>query len=204
MASNYDKILRATIELMNEKGYHGTSVKMIADKVNVSKSTIFHHFKSKEGILLALFEEAVPAATNEAMLIANDKNLTGSEKLKKWIRHHLNEVATEGEILNVYLRESRFISDSSKAIYKESQRVYANLIVKIIEQIQKEDKRAFKDLDPKIVAHSILGMYNSAVIWFDNTGKISLDDLADMMYEIISGSFQKSKGTPRKKTKKAR
>ena len=88
MMSNYDKILQATIELMNEKGYHGTSVKMIADKVNVSKSTIFHHFKSKEGILLALFEEAVPAATHEAMLIANDKSLTGAEKLKKWIRHH--------------------------------------------------------------------------------------------------------------------
>lgn len=202
MASNYEKILQATIELMNEKGYHGTSVKMIADKVGVSKSTIFHHFKSKEGILLALFEEAVPAATNDAMLIANDKNLTGAEKLKKWIRHHLKEVATEGDVLNVYLRESRFVSDSSKAIYKESQRVYANLIVRIIKQIQKEDKKAFKNLDPKIVAHSILGMYNSAVIWFDKKGKVSLDDLANMMYDIISGSFQKPKTTRKKKTTK--
>jgi len=204
MTSNYDKILKATTELMNEKGYHGTSVKMIADKVNVSKSTIFHHFKSKEGILLAIFEEAVPAATNEAMLIANDKNLTGTEKLKKWVRQHLNEVATEGDVLNVYLRESRFISDSSKAIYKESQRVYANSVVKIIKQIQKEDKQAFKNLDAKIVAHSILGMYNSALIWLDKNGKISLDDLADMMYKIVSGSFQKPKTARKKKTKTAR
>ena len=202
MASNYDKILKATIDLMNEKGYHGTSVKMIADKVNISKSTIFHHFKSKEGLLLTLFEEAVPAATNDAMLIANDKNLTGAEKLKKWIHHHIEEVATEGDVLNVFLRESRFISDSNKAVYKESMRIYANLIVKIIKQIQKEDKQAFKDLDIKIVAHSILGMYNSAVIWFDKDGKISLDDLADMMFKIISGSFQKPKTAPKKKTTK--
>jgi AcrR family transcriptional regulator len=202
MASNYDKILKATVELMNANGYHGTSVKMIAEQVNISKSTIFHHFKSKEGILLALFEEAVPAATNEAMLIVNDKSLNGKEKLKKWLHFHLTQVATSGDILNVYLRESRFIGESSRAVYKESQRVYANLIVKIIRQVQKEDKQAFKNLDAKIVAHSILGMYNSAVIWFDPDGKISLEKLADMMYDIVSGSFQKPKTARKKKTAK--
>ena len=44
MEDNYHKILDATIGLMLERGYHGTSVQMIADKVHISKSTIFHYF----------------------------------------------------------------------------------------------------------------------------------------------------------------
>jgi len=73
------------------------------------------------------------------------------------------------------------------------------LIGKFIEQIQKEDKQTFKNLNPKIVAHSILEMYNSAVIGFDKGGKISLDELANMMYETIAGPFKKSKPRTRKK-----
>jgi len=54
MKKNYDKILNAAIELMGKHGYHGTSVQMIADKIGVTKSTVFHYFKNKEGILFAI------------------------------------------------------------------------------------------------------------------------------------------------------
>ncbi|MBW2217576.1 MAG: helix-turn-helix transcriptional regulator [Deltaproteobacteria bacterium] len=74
MENNYTRILNATIELMGERSFHGTSVQMIADKVNVTKSTIFHYFKNKEGILLALFEDFVPPAP-EAVLPSIDEPL---------------------------------------------------------------------------------------------------------------------------------
>jgi AcrR family transcriptional regulator len=198
MASNYDKILKATLELANEKSYHGTSIQMIADKINISKSTIFYHFKNKESIFLTLFEDAVLTGKNQARLILNDKNMTGKDKLKKWTHSYLDNIETAGDILKVYLRESRFISKESKVFFRENQRAYVNLIVKVIKQIQKEDEQAFKNLDPKTVAHSIIGMYNSVLNWFDYKDKTSTEELADMMCEMTSGSFQKSKTVPNK------
>ena len=59
MESIYRKLLDTTIKLMNEKGYHGISFQMIADKVGVSKSTLLYYFKNNEGILLATLEDVV-------------------------------------------------------------------------------------------------------------------------------------------------
>lgn len=189
MESSYRQILDTTIELMNKKGYHGTSIQMIADKVGASKSTIFYHFKNKEGILLAILEDFVPSATSKFMQIVKNQDLSGVEKLREFIKMHLDQVAKAGDVLNLYLRESRFISGNNSAIYKEAQRTYAHLLVDVIRQIQKEDKRAFRNLDPNIAAHSILGMCNSAVIWFKKTGDLDIQDLAKQMYEMLSGSF---------------
>ena len=45
-----------------------------------AKSTIFHYFKSKEGILLALFENLLPSATSKLLLIVKNKQLSATEK----------------------------------------------------------------------------------------------------------------------------
>ncbi len=140
MEDNYHKILTATMELMLERSYHGTSVQMIADKVHVSKSTIFHYFKTKEGILLALFEDFVPSATNKLLLIVKNNQLSGMEKLRKIIQLHLYQISTNGDVLRLYLRESRFISKNNKEICKDSQRTYADLIIDVIRQVQKENR----------------------------------------------------------------
>jgi len=85
MTDNYHKILDVTADLMSERGYHGASIQTIADRVHVTKSTIFHHFKSKEGILLAILEEVVPVSVEGIRTIANDEGMTGMEKLKAFI-----------------------------------------------------------------------------------------------------------------------
>lgn len=199
MESINDKIMNATLELVKEKSYHGTSINMIAEKINVSKSTIFYHFKSKENMLLKLLEETAINTRKQASSILNNENLTGKEKLKMWTYRYLNNLETVGDIIKVYLRESRFISNESKEVFKRRQRIYVNIVVKIIEQIQTEDKQAFRNLDPKFVARSIIGMYNSVTNWYDYKGKLSTEDIADMMYQIVSASFQQQKNAPKLK-----
>lgn len=57
-----DRILDATIFLFSEQGYEGTSVKQIAQAVNLTESAIYRHFKGKENLLaeiIALTERAV-------------------------------------------------------------------------------------------------------------------------------------------------
>jgi AcrR family transcriptional regulator len=42
-----DRILDAAIFLFSEQGYEGTSVKQIAQAVNLTESAIYRHFKGK-------------------------------------------------------------------------------------------------------------------------------------------------------------
>ena len=50
-----EKILSATLSLFSNKGYFNTSVRDIARESGVSIGSIYHHFKDKEGIASAMY-----------------------------------------------------------------------------------------------------------------------------------------------------
>ncbi|WP_449536660.1 TetR/AcrR family transcriptional regulator [Ferdinandcohnia sp. Marseille-Q9671] len=51
-----EKLLFAGLILFTEYGYQKTSVLEIVEMARVSKTTFYQHFKSKEDIMVALFE----------------------------------------------------------------------------------------------------------------------------------------------------
>src|SRR5579871_1033504 len=52
-------ILEAADDLMLERGYHDTSIDDIAARVGISKGTVYHHFTSKEDLVVALLERGM-------------------------------------------------------------------------------------------------------------------------------------------------
>jgi AcrR family transcriptional regulator len=48
------RIQQVAVELFTEHGYEGTSLREIAERLDVTKAALYYHFKSKEDILLAL------------------------------------------------------------------------------------------------------------------------------------------------------
>ncbi|ORB84023.1 TetR family transcriptional regulator [Mycobacterium kansasii] len=67
------RILDAALQLIAEHGVGGTSLQMIAGAIGVTKAAVYHQFKSKEQIVIALterelggLEEALEAAEAQA------------------------------------------------------------------------------------------------------------------------------------------
>ncbi|WP_029109935.1 TetR/AcrR family transcriptional regulator [Mycobacterium sp. URHD0025] len=50
------RILDAALELIADHGVSGTSLQMIADALGVTKAAVYHQFKTKEAIVIALTE----------------------------------------------------------------------------------------------------------------------------------------------------
>jgi AcrR family transcriptional regulator len=53
-ASTRERILDAALDLFIEKGYDGTSLREIAERLHFTKAALYYHFASKEDILMAL------------------------------------------------------------------------------------------------------------------------------------------------------
>jgi AcrR family transcriptional regulator len=53
-ASTREKILDVALDLFTDQGFDGTSMREIAERLHISKPAIYHHFASKEEILMAL------------------------------------------------------------------------------------------------------------------------------------------------------
>lgn len=55
--SNKEKqIFESTLELILVQGFHGTPVSQIAKESNVAIGTIYHYFKSKDNLIMQLYE----------------------------------------------------------------------------------------------------------------------------------------------------
>lgn len=66
-----------------EKGYEHTSIQDIIDNLGVmSKGAIYHHFKSKEDILMAVMDRMTAGSNRMLKDIRDRKGLSGKEKLK--------------------------------------------------------------------------------------------------------------------------
>jgi TetR/AcrR family transcriptional repressor of mexJK operon len=51
-----EKLLRAAIDLISERGYHGVTTEEIATAADLSEKTLFRHFGSKQNLLEAALE----------------------------------------------------------------------------------------------------------------------------------------------------
>jgi len=54
--STRERILDAAIDLFSQNGFHGSSIRDIARSVGIKESSIYNHFKGKDGILAAILE----------------------------------------------------------------------------------------------------------------------------------------------------
>ncbi len=60
-----DLILQVAEEMLAERGYHDTSMDEIAQRVGVSKGTVYQHFANKEELILALAHRPIPQALQD-------------------------------------------------------------------------------------------------------------------------------------------
>ena len=76
-------ILDTAFRLFMEKGYEHTSIQNIIDNLGgLSKGAIYHHFKSKEDILIAVTNRMTDESNRILEAIRDRSGLNGKEKLK--------------------------------------------------------------------------------------------------------------------------
>jgi AcrR family transcriptional regulator len=68
-----EAILRTATIMFAEKGYRDTSVGDIARVVGSAEATIFHHFKSKEGLFLACFDRVRNRIVDEVETLRSER-----------------------------------------------------------------------------------------------------------------------------------
>ena len=52
------RLLQAAVQIFDRKGYAAASVREIAEAAGVTKPVVYYHFGSKEGLLLAILDQA--------------------------------------------------------------------------------------------------------------------------------------------------
>ena len=119
-------ILDTASTLFLQKGYDKTTLQDIIDATKLSKGAIYHHFASKEAILIAVVDRI--GEFNSAVLaeIRDKKGLTGAEKLREMFRTAVR-LSFQGGILNMLpflIENPKFMALQMQSILNEAAPCY--------------------------------------------------------------------------------
>lgn len=79
-----NRILDVSQQLFFEKGYEHTTIQDIINALgDLSKGAIYHHFKSKDEIIIAVVDRLFVSTAEGSLEIQSNKSLTGLQKLRK-------------------------------------------------------------------------------------------------------------------------
>ncbi|WP_317162572.1 TetR/AcrR family transcriptional regulator [Flavicella marina] len=90
-----EAIVKATIDLVNCNGFHGTPISKLAKLAGVSPGTIYLYFDNKQDLLNKVYLEAKRKFTSYAFANYNTKNSVEEEFKNVWFRiaeFKLNEI----------------------------------------------------------------------------------------------------------------
>jgi len=109
--STRERILKASFELLSEKGFAGSCTREIAQRAGVAEVTIFRHFTNKENLFrqttqrhssIPALETVIPTILdkpiNEGIPILVDAFLTRMSDNRSWIRVFQMELQRDPEV----------------------------------------------------------------------------------------------------------
>src|SRR5215213_5484291 len=90
--ASQQRIVQAAYELFLEQGYHGTSMRQIAERAGLTMGGIYNHFDGKESIWEAVFVARHPYRTILPLIVEAQ-----GRTVAEFIRTAANDVVTELE-----------------------------------------------------------------------------------------------------------
>lgn len=180
------KLLDAAAELFGESDYESVQVAEIAKRAGVAHGLLFHYFKNKRGIYLAVMRE-----TAEDMQRAFEEGLVGTP----------TEMVTSALIAHVtYLRDHRGLALrlvlGGRGADPEAWRVF--------EDARWRGLRAMAELFDFDLDEPMLRMFaraavaaldEAAAVWLsDEKAALGVDEMVDLMLRIARSLFQAASG----------
>lgn len=204
-------ILDVAFRLFLEKGYEHTSIQDIINQLGgLSKGAIYHHFKSKEEILMAVTDR-MTAESNQMLAVIRDRtDLTGQEKLKTIFKESINRPVQN----DIFTAAPNFSSNPRllcSLLYETIHDSAPNYILPILEQgiadgsIQTEYPAELAELivlaanvwlNPMVFDSSVEASYHKVMVFQQMLQGFGLDvvdrEMLDRLQELAS-IYQKNK-----------
>jgi AcrR family transcriptional regulator len=183
-----DSLLAVAVRVFNEKGYDGTSMDVLAERLGISKSSIYHHVSGKSELLElalnralnALFAVTVERQANEGRYI---------DRLEYLVRRSVDILVAELPYVTLLLRVRGNSAVERRAVARrrEFDRFVSELVVAAADE---GDLRA--EIDPTLVAKLLFGTVNSLIEWYRPRTDGSADALADAVVAMTFDGLRRT------------
>jgi len=183
-----DQIIETAAQIFRQKGYHGASMEDVARAVHLKKASLYHHFSSKQEILLQILDRALELLLEKITPITS-QNIPSDKKLRLMIRQYLQILAENVDLAAVLLFEHRALERRQHARHIPSRDKFEALWKEVI--VEGVDKKIFQCDDPPMTVRALLGQMNWTITWYSADGNKSIEQIADDYSNLLLNGLLK-------------
>ena len=173
-ATKREAVLQTAAQLFLEKSFGRTSLKDVADRLNITKPALYHYFRNKEQILLGCYRLGTGMIEEILNEIAAQCG-TGLEKVEAFIYSYANVMTINFGRCVMRLDEGDLSSDALAEVRTYKRKIDRRLRVFIQEGIA---DGSIAPCDAKIAAFAIAGAVNWICQWYEPEGSLSAEQIA--------------------------
>ena len=180
------RILDAAACTLAQRGYAGTSIKAIADSIDMQDASLYYHFESKDALVLEVLRVGTTLAedaVNEAVQ-ALGEDPDPLLALRAAIVAHASAVLGMGDYPRANVRNFGQLPPQIADAHMPYQKRYGNVWRALLHSAMASG-RIRRDLNESAVRLLILGALNWAPEWYVPTGELSPAAVGERMADMV-------------------
>jgi TetR/AcrR family transcriptional regulator, cholesterol catabolism regulator len=204
-----EEIIWAAADVLRHNGYEATTMKDIAAEVNLTAASLYHHFRNKDELLLAVLEAGLDYVIDKIEPIVHS-NKPSDHKLRAMIGTEI--VALTGNtavgaamvyeihaLMNIKPPAENASPDDHDAHQEFIERRDAffarrDYFEDLFRCVMREgiESGKFRQVDVGIFSKILLGANNWVGVWYKEAGRLNGQQIADMISDtLLNGVIQK-------------
>jgi AcrR family transcriptional regulator len=181
-----EAIDRAAIELFARRGYHATSMRTLAAAARVQPAAIYHWYPNKEAILVGLQDDFMDRLT-ERVAAAIARQQAPALKLAAAVREHVVFHGVHRLAAFVTDSEIRALTDGPRDALIARRDAYQTIFSGLIRDGIRDG--SLRSSDAMVATYAILLQCTGVALWFDPSGPLKLEQVAELHVELVLGSL---------------
>jgi AcrR family transcriptional regulator len=162
-------------------------MRAIASEASVQPAAIYHHYASKEDILVGLQDDFMEHLT-ERVVAALQQHERPALRLAAAVREHVVFHGLHARAAFVTDSEIRALTEGRRAALVAKRDAYQRMFSGMIRDGIRDGSLHTSDVP--VATYAILLQCTGVALWFDPSGPLSLEDVAELHVELVLGSLQ--------------
>jgi TetR/AcrR family transcriptional regulator, cholesterol catabolism regulator len=195
-ASKKDLIIRKASAMFREKGFPATSMRDLAEGVNLEAASLYNHIQSKSEIL----QEIIFHIANDCTIHINsllDTSTTNNKKIESLIRFHVQMMLNRFDDYCVMINEWIHLPEPYLTTFITQRRNYVQKMEAIIEEGVRD--KEMKPIMPYVAMLTILSSVRGLEFWHRSGKKVTPEEIEDNMVNHLINGLSASRRTPLEK-----
>jgi AcrR family transcriptional regulator len=186
-----DEVFAVAERLFARKGFQATSVRDIAEALQIKGGSLYHHIESKDDLLWGIVSDAADRFFEAVAPIVRSDLLT-IEKLRRVIAAHVKVITSNLDAAAVYSTEWRNLGEPRRREFAGRRDEYERIVRGLVHDCIREG--TFADVDEKFATLLILSSINWIYQWYRPDGPMTPDEIARKLTELFFNGLRRMSG----------